>query len=77
MKWLFHENQGSFHSDHLFLMVIYNASSRWQIYCLLDDALHRDFGYMNCWAQNILLGFGFAIFLTHDARTSNTDVAKM
>ena len=24
--------------------------------CLLDDALHRDFGYMNCWAQNILMG---------------------
>ena len=27
----FHENQGSFHSDHMFLMVIHNASSRWQI----------------------------------------------
>ena len=23
--------------------------------CLLDDALHRDFGYMNCWARNILI----------------------
>ena len=56
MTWVFHENQGSFHSDHMFLMVIYNASARWQIYCLLDDALHRDLGYMNCWAQNILLG---------------------
>ena len=55
MKWVFHESQGSFHSDHMFLMVIYNASSRWQIYCLLDDALQRDFGYMNCWAQNILV----------------------
>ena len=31
MKWVFHENQGSFHSDHMFLMVTYNASSRWQI----------------------------------------------
>ena len=28
MKWVFHENQGSFHSDHMFLMVIYNASEK-------------------------------------------------
>ena len=43
---------------------------------------HRDIRAPQIWeylAQHgaILYCFGFAILLTHDARTSNTDVAKM
>ena len=32
--------------------------------------------FMSIPEEGILYCFGFAIFLTHDARTSNTDVAK-
>ena len=32
MKWVFHENQGSFHSDHMF---------SWQIYCRNVDLKFR------------------------------------